>query len=72
MATLSHEKSVSAGTSRTRWVAQGNDKTNGLRNDVSLQRVKKGFKQTADLKHVCADSNKGRKVIQGSVTYNGN
>ena len=28
-------------------------------NDVSLQRVKKGFNQMTDLKYVCADSNKG-------------
>jgi hypothetical protein len=40
--------------------------------DVRLQRVKEGLNQTADLKHVCAASNKGRKVIHGSVTENGN
>jgi len=40
-------------------------------NDVSLQRFKKGFNQTADLKYVCADLNKGRKVIHGSMTENG-
>jgi len=41
-------------------------------NDVSLQRFKKGFNQTADLKYVCADLNKGRKVIHASVTDNAN
>jgi hypothetical protein len=41
-------------------------------NDVSLQRVKKRFDQTADLKHVCADSNDGRDVIHGSVMEDGN
>ena len=32
------------------------------------QRVKKGFKQTGDSKYVCVDLNKGRKVIQRSMT----